>query len=103
MSEEVRKKFEEFGKRMESNEDIFKLLDEMDAYMKGISDSTTNPFTKSELSGLTMDLILFRGMLLGFNKTGDRIGKMQTDLNSAIERINKLEQKKPLDDPESLK
>ncbi|MCH8916334.1 MAG: hypothetical protein IIA82_10930 [Thaumarchaeota archaeon] len=112
MSEEVKKKFEEFAKRMESDEDVFKLLDEMDvfklldemdAYMKGICDSTTNYFTKSELTGFMMDLIIFRGVLLGFNKTGDRFAKMQTDLNSALERINKLEQKKPLDDPESMK
>ena len=102
MSEEVRKKFEEFGKRMESDEDVFKLLDEMNTYMEGISDSTTNYFTKSELSGLMMDLIIFRGLLFGFKRIGDRIGKMQTDLNSALERINKLEQKRPLDDPDSL-
>lgn len=36
-------------------------------------------------------------------KQNKEIEKLQIDLNNALERINKLEQKKPLDDPESLK
>ena len=103
MSEEVKKKFQEFVKRMESEEDVFKLLDEMNTYMEGISDSTNNQFTKSELGGFMMDLMIFRGLLLAIKATSERFSKMQTDLNSALERINKLEQKKPLDDPESMK
>ncbi|KAG2472191.1 MAG: hypothetical protein NPMRTHETA2_2120011 [Nitrosopumilales archaeon] len=103
MSEEVRKRFEEFAKRMESDEDIFKLIDEMNTYMEGISDSTDNPYTKSELSRLMMDFGLIRVLLTGFKATGESLEKIRADLNSALERISKLEQKKPLDDPESLK
>ena len=102
MSEEVKKKFEEFAKRMESDEDIFKLLDEMSTYMQGISDSTNNLITKSELRRLMMDFSLIRVLLTGFKATGESLKKIRADLNSALERINKLEQKKPLDDPESM-
>ena len=102
MSEEVKKKFEEFAKRMESNEDVFKLLDEMDAYMEGIIDSTNNPLTKSEVGGMMMDFMLLHGILSGLKATGEKFKKIDTELNSALERIKKLEQKKPLDDPESM-
>ena len=101
MSEEVKKKFEEFAKRMET-EDLSKLIDEMNTYMEGISDSMDNQFTKSELRRLMMDFSLFQVLLTGFKATGERLKKIQADLNSALERINKLEQKKPLDDPESM-
>ena len=101
MSEEVKKKFEEFAKRMET-EDLPKLIDEMNTYMEGISDSTDNQFTKSELRRLMMDFSLMQVLLTGFKATGERLKKIQVDLNSALERINKLEQKKPLDDPESM-
>ena len=103
MSEEVKKKFEEFAKRMETDEDIFKLIDEMNTYMEGISDSTDNPFTKSELGGIMMDLTILRAVLFGFKVAAERVGKIEAQLNGALERINKLEQKKPLDDPESMK
>ena len=103
MSEEVRKKFEEFAKRMESDEDIFELLGEINTYMEGICDSTDNPFTKSEVGGLRMDFGIIRVLLTGFKTTSESLKKIRADLNSALERINKLEQKKPLDDPESLK
>ena len=101
MSEGVKKKFEEFAKRMET-EDLFKLIDEMNTYMQGINDSMDNQFTKSELRRLMMDFSLFQVLLTGFKTTGERLKKIQADLNSALERINKLEQKKPLDDPESM-
>lgn len=104
MSEEVKKKFVEFGKRLESeDEDIFKVFDEINSYMEGISDSATNPFEKSELSGMIIDLRLMRTMLYGIKAIAERFTKMQTDLNSAIERISELEKKNPLDDPDSLK
>ena len=103
MSVEVRKKFEEFGKRLESDEDVFKLLDEMDAYMKGIIDSTNNQFTKSEVGGLMMDFMLLHGILGGLKATKEKFEKIDVKLNSILEKINKLEQKKPLDDPESMK
>ena len=102
MSEEVRKKFEEFAKRLESDEEVFKLLDEMDAYMKGIIDSTNNQFTKSEVGGLMMDFMLLHGILGGLKATKEKFEKIDAKLNSVLERINKLEQKKPLDDPESM-
>ena len=103
MSEEVKKKFEEFAERMGTDEDIFKLIDEMKTYIEGVSDSTDNPFTKSELSGISMDFTLFHAILFGFNKVKGKFEKIDAQLNSALERINKLEQKKPLDDPESMK
>jgi len=103
MSEEVKKKFEEFAKRLDTDEDVFKLIDEMSTYIEGVSDTTNNPFTKSELTGLSMDFSIIRVILLGFNKIKERFRKMDAQLNSGLERINKLEQKKPLDDPESMK
>ena len=103
MSEEVKKKFEEFADRMDTDEDVFKLIDEMNTYIEGVSDSTNNPFTKSELSGISMDFTLFRAILFGFNKTREKFEKLDAQLNDALVRINKLEQKKPLDDPESIK
>ena len=102
MSEEVKKKFEEFAKRMESDEDVFKLLDEMNTYMEGISDTTDNQFTKSEMASMMMDFMLLHGILSGLKATGEKFKKIDTELNSALERIKKLEQKKPLDDPESM-
>ena len=103
MSEEVKKKFEEFAKRMESDEDVFKLLDEMNTYMEGISDTTDNQFTKSEMASMMMDFMLLHGILSGLKATSEKFEKIDAQLNSVLERISKLEQKKPLDDPESLK
>ena len=103
MSEDVRKKIEEFAKRMETDEDIFKLLDEMNTYLEGISDSSNNPYTKSQLGGLMMDFSIFRVVLAGFKTAGERMTKMQTELNNALGRISQLEKKRPLDDPEPLK
>ncbi len=103
MSEEVKKKFQEFADRMDTDKDIFKLIGEMNTYIEGVSDTTNNPFTKAELGGLMMDFNLLRGILAGFKRTKERFEKIDAQLNSVLERINKLEQKKPLDDPESLK
>ena len=103
MSEVVKKKFEEFAEKMGTDEDIFKLIDEMKTYIEGVSDSTDNQFTKSELIGLMMDFNILRALLTGFKNIKKKFDKLDARLNGALVRINKLEQKKPFDEPESMK
>ena len=60
----------------------------MNTYMEGISDSTNNLFTKSELSGLRMDFMLLYGILAGLKAAGEKFGKIDAKTKKYLDDGN---------------
>jgi len=100
---EVIQKVEQYFDNMDKNpEEMDTEMDKLIIYLEGLIDNESNPLVATDLSQVTISIMLAKLIVTLVKKLKIRFGEVNSKLNNFEDRLQKLE-RKSLDDPEKLR
>jgi len=99
---EIIQKVEQYLANMDKNpEEMDTEMDKLVTYLEGVIDNESNPFVATDLSQVTISIMIFKLIVTLVKKIKIKFGEINSKLNNFEDRLQKLE-RKSLDDPEKL-